>query len=194
MSTVGRVIGTEDATPLEFWVALAPGQHVQLDDVLAVDRDLGGSGKHDVVDRMGPVQAGVSILGGTEVEGEGYAGVGQPRQAAQGQAFRLGDITDGGNRTHASCECAGGSVRNGQVPRGGDDVGMEVFAEAVEEIQSCQVDRHLGWNGDREAEGVVRISIGQLSLVVLDLDVGGGIVPARQKDVACSDSESEVVR
>ncbi|MCB0974596.1 MAG: ATP-binding protein [Actinobacteria bacterium] len=45
MSTVGRVIGTEDATPLEFWVALAPGQHVQLDDVLAVDRDLGDDGQ-----------------------------------------------------------------------------------------------------------------------------------------------------
>ena len=32
---VGRVLGTDDATPLEFWVAVAPGQHLQLDDVVA---------------------------------------------------------------------------------------------------------------------------------------------------------------
>ncbi len=37
---VGRVIGTEDATPLEFWVAVAPGQQLQLDDVVALDRVL----------------------------------------------------------------------------------------------------------------------------------------------------------
>jgi len=36
----GRVIGTEDATPLEFWVAVAPGQFLQLDDVVAVEREL----------------------------------------------------------------------------------------------------------------------------------------------------------
>jgi len=29
----GRVIGTEDATPLEFWVAVSEGQFLQLDDV-----------------------------------------------------------------------------------------------------------------------------------------------------------------
>ena len=37
---VGRVIGTEDSTPLEFWVAVAPGQHLQLDDVVALERVL----------------------------------------------------------------------------------------------------------------------------------------------------------
>ncbi len=37
---VGRVIGTEDATPLEFWVAVAPGQYLQLDDVVALERVL----------------------------------------------------------------------------------------------------------------------------------------------------------
>lgn len=37
---VGRVLGTDDATPLEFWVALAPGAHLQLDDVVALDRVL----------------------------------------------------------------------------------------------------------------------------------------------------------
>ncbi len=36
----GRVLGTEDATPLEFWVAIAPGEVLQLDDVVAVSREL----------------------------------------------------------------------------------------------------------------------------------------------------------
>lgn len=39
---VGRVIGTEDATPLEFWVAVAEGQYLQLDDVVALERVLPG--------------------------------------------------------------------------------------------------------------------------------------------------------
>ncbi len=36
----GRVIGTEDSTPLEFWVAIADGQYLQLDDVVALERKL----------------------------------------------------------------------------------------------------------------------------------------------------------
>ncbi|MGH3440846.1 MAG: ATP-binding protein [Nitriliruptorales bacterium] len=36
----GFVIGTEDATPLEFWVAVAPDHYLQLDDVVAVRRRL----------------------------------------------------------------------------------------------------------------------------------------------------------
>jgi hypothetical protein len=40
--TVGRVIGTEDSTPLEFWVAVAEGQYLQLDDVIALERVLPG--------------------------------------------------------------------------------------------------------------------------------------------------------
>lgn len=39
---VGRVIGTEDSTPLEFWVAVADGQYLQLDDVVALERVLPG--------------------------------------------------------------------------------------------------------------------------------------------------------
>ena len=35
---VGRVLGTDDATPLSFWVALAPDQYLQLDDVVALER------------------------------------------------------------------------------------------------------------------------------------------------------------
>lgn len=37
---VGRVIGTEDATPLEFWVAVDPTRYLQLDDVVALERNL----------------------------------------------------------------------------------------------------------------------------------------------------------
>jgi len=37
---VGRVIGTEDATPLEYWVGLADDQFLQLDDVVALERVL----------------------------------------------------------------------------------------------------------------------------------------------------------
>jgi uncharacterized protein len=41
---VGRVIGTEDATPLEFWVGVAEGQFLQLDDVVALERTPPGRG------------------------------------------------------------------------------------------------------------------------------------------------------
>jgi DNA helicase HerA-like ATPase len=41
---VGRVIGTEDATPLEFWVAVSPEQFIQLDDVVALERTPPGRG------------------------------------------------------------------------------------------------------------------------------------------------------
>lgn len=37
---IGRVIGTEDATPLSFWVAVAPDGYLQLDDVVALERAL----------------------------------------------------------------------------------------------------------------------------------------------------------
>ncbi len=37
---VGRVIGIEDATPLEFWVAVDPAHTLQLDDVVALEREL----------------------------------------------------------------------------------------------------------------------------------------------------------
>ena len=40
LTIVGRVLGTEDATPLNFWVAIAEGQFLQLDDVVALERQL----------------------------------------------------------------------------------------------------------------------------------------------------------
>ena len=40
MDVVGRVIGTEDATPLEFWVGVGDRAFLQLDDVVALQRVL----------------------------------------------------------------------------------------------------------------------------------------------------------
>ena len=37
---VGRVLGTLDATPLQFWVAVSPGAYLQLDDVVVTTRVL----------------------------------------------------------------------------------------------------------------------------------------------------------
>ena len=37
---VGRVLGTRDSTPLEFWVGVAEGEFMQLDDVVALERVL----------------------------------------------------------------------------------------------------------------------------------------------------------
>ena len=37
---VGRVLGTADATPLQFWTAVAPGSYLQLDDVVVTRREL----------------------------------------------------------------------------------------------------------------------------------------------------------
>jgi len=39
---VGRVLGTSDATPLQFWVAVTPGAYLQLDDVVVTHRDVPG--------------------------------------------------------------------------------------------------------------------------------------------------------
>ncbi|GAC1410821.1 MAG: ATP-binding protein [Actinomycetota bacterium] len=39
---VGRVIGTDPATPLEFWVAVAENEFLQLDDVIACERPVPG--------------------------------------------------------------------------------------------------------------------------------------------------------
>jgi uncharacterized protein len=39
---VGRVLGTADATPLCFWVAVTPGAYLQLDDVVVTHREVPG--------------------------------------------------------------------------------------------------------------------------------------------------------
>ena len=40
MESVGRVLGTDESTPLAFWVGIAEDQHLQLDDIVALDRVL----------------------------------------------------------------------------------------------------------------------------------------------------------
>ncbi len=42
---VGLIAGTEDATPLQFSVALAPESYLQLDDVVVTERDVPGVGR-----------------------------------------------------------------------------------------------------------------------------------------------------
>src|ERR671926_515526 len=39
-SPVGRVLGTADATPLQFWTAVTPGSYLHLDDVVVTRREL----------------------------------------------------------------------------------------------------------------------------------------------------------
>lgn len=55
--TVGRVIGTDDATPLDFWVAVGPGQFLQLDDVVAMEREVPGHGSVSIYGIVSQVRA-----------------------------------------------------------------------------------------------------------------------------------------
>ncbi len=57
VSHVGLVIGTEDSTPLEFWVAVAPGEHLQLDDVVALERILPTGERVRIYGIVGQVRA-----------------------------------------------------------------------------------------------------------------------------------------
>jgi len=41
---VGRVLGTEDSTPLDFWVGLEEDSYLQLDDVVLVETEVPGAG------------------------------------------------------------------------------------------------------------------------------------------------------
>ncbi|MGZ4666244.1 MAG: ATP-binding protein, partial [Frankiaceae bacterium] len=52
---VGRVLGTLDATPLSFWVAIESGAHLQLDDVVVTARTLPGTGTTGTVLHSGVV-------------------------------------------------------------------------------------------------------------------------------------------
>jgi hypothetical protein len=54
---VGRVIGTEDSTPLEFWVAVGPQQFLQLDDVVALERTIDGVGEVQIYGVVTQVRA-----------------------------------------------------------------------------------------------------------------------------------------
>ena len=45
MTYVGRVLGTEDSTPLDFWVGLEDDAYLQLDDVVFVETEVPGAGR-----------------------------------------------------------------------------------------------------------------------------------------------------
>ena len=113
--TLGMVLGTEDATPLEFWFAVRPGAKVQLDDLVVVevpDPALAGPpvSFFGVVDRVRRRLEGIHFEGDTELVVDGllpadvrYAahvlvtrvdpeefippGPGDPVVAAQGEAL-----------------------------------------------------------------------------------------------------------
>ena len=54
---VGRVLGTDDATPLSFWVALGAEQYLQLDDVVALERQLPQGGQVHIYGLVTEVRA-----------------------------------------------------------------------------------------------------------------------------------------
>jgi DNA helicase HerA-like ATPase len=56
-NVVGRVMGTMDATPLQFWVAVREGAYLQLDDVVVTDREVPGRGKVSIAGVVTQVRA-----------------------------------------------------------------------------------------------------------------------------------------
>jgi DNA helicase HerA-like ATPase len=54
---VGRVLGTEDASPLTFWVAVTDGQYLQLDDVVVTTRHLSDRGEVTIAGVVTSVRA-----------------------------------------------------------------------------------------------------------------------------------------
>ncbi|MFN2544865.1 MAG: ATP-binding protein [Actinomycetota bacterium] len=54
---VGMVLGTEDATPLTFWVGVAPDSYLQLDDPVIVDTQVPGRGNMRVAGIVQDVRA-----------------------------------------------------------------------------------------------------------------------------------------
>lgn len=64
-SAIGFVLGTKDATPLEFWVAVAPGQVIRLDDVIQVETarpdGLGDVRFYGVVDHVRTLHEGAQF-------------------------------------------------------------------------------------------------------------------------------------
>ena len=64
---VGRVVGTEDSTPLHFWVALGPQRYLQLDDVVVCERPLPDGGSvtlSGIVTQVIGRQEGAEVLTG----------------------------------------------------------------------------------------------------------------------------------
>src|SRR5919106_2199233 len=88
---VGLVLGTEDATPLEFWVGIRPGQFLQLDDVVALERELPDGRSLKISGVVGQVRArheGARFDGDVFLASEGLLPV-DLVEAAQVQATRF---------------------------------------------------------------------------------------------------------
>jgi DNA helicase HerA-like ATPase len=54
---VGMVLGTESSTPLEWWVAIDPEEHLQLDDVVSVRTQISGSDEMEIFGLVDLVRA-----------------------------------------------------------------------------------------------------------------------------------------
>lgn len=53
--SVGRILGTDDAHPLDFWVGVADDQYLQLDDIIAVETPIHGHRQHNQATLYGVV-------------------------------------------------------------------------------------------------------------------------------------------
>lgn len=76
MQSVGMVLGTQDATPLQFWFAVAAGAKVQLDDIVAIKvQDPANANAvvhfYGVVDEVRRRLEGVQFDGDTELVAQG---------------------------------------------------------------------------------------------------------------------------
>ena len=73
---IGRVLGTEDATPVSFWFAVSPGCRARLDDVVTLTtEDPAGEGRgvtyYGVIDQVRRRHEGVQFDSDTELIAEG---------------------------------------------------------------------------------------------------------------------------
>ena len=76
MKPIGMVLGTEDATPLQFWFAVAENTKVQLDDIIYIEvADPSDEGEavrfYGMVDEVRRRYEGVQFDGDTELVVQG---------------------------------------------------------------------------------------------------------------------------
>lgn len=133
---LGRVLGTEDATPVSFWFAVTPGRRARLDDVVTLTTaDPAGEGRgvtfYGVIDQVRRRHEGVQFDSDTELVAQGlmpaevsYAAhvlvtrldpeeylpplPGDAVHLAQGQALEMALYVDG-----MSARLPGGVLRSG---------------------------------------------------------------------------------
>ena len=72
---VGLVLGTKDASPLEFWVGVLEGKYLELDDIVEVSTEVPGKGEkvtsYGVVDHVRKLYEGAQFDSDTLLVGEG---------------------------------------------------------------------------------------------------------------------------